>query len=131
PAGGKPGRTGAYARRRDAVVELKGNADALLRRRDRDASSGDRAGAGARSLREERSGDRRRPRRLPHPDAMGCDALRGLLDIHAVAAAGGRFSPRKRGQSRRRRRLDPEPLQGADRLAKKIATTRVWRLSAG
>src|ERR1700682_3708777 len=40
-----PGR-----RRRDAAVDPAGNADALLRRRDRHASGGDRARSGARSL---------------------------------------------------------------------------------
>jgi len=52
---------GAGARGRDAVVDLAGNADALLRRRDRHAPGGDCARSGARSLREERSRDRRRP----------------------------------------------------------------------
>ena len=74
PAGGEPGRAGAGAGRRDAAVDAARNADALLWRRDRHASGRDRARSGARSLREERAGHRRRPRRLPDADAMGCDA---------------------------------------------------------
>ena len=34
-------------------------------------------------------GDWRRPRRLPHPDAMGCDDPCRLFDGDAMAAAGG------------------------------------------
>ena len=79
-AGGEPGRAGAGARRRDAAADAARHADALLRRRDRHASGRDRARPGARSLREERARDRRRPRRLPHADAMGCDGSRRLLD---------------------------------------------------
>ena len=40
-------------------------------------------GRGARSVREERAGHRGRPRRLPHADAMGRDALRRVLDARA------------------------------------------------
>ena len=72
-AGGEPGRTGAGPRRRDAAVDPARHADALLRRRDRHASGDDRARPGARSLREERARDRRRPRRQPDPDAVGRD----------------------------------------------------------
>ena len=73
-AGREPRRAGAGARRRDAAADAARNADALLRRRDRHAPGRDRARSGARSLREERARYRRRPRRLPHADAMGCDA---------------------------------------------------------
>ena len=87
-AGGEPDRAGAGAGRRDAVADAAGHADALLWRRDRHAPGHDCAGTGARSLREERAGHRRRPRRLPHPDAMGCGGPCGLFDGEAVAAAG-------------------------------------------
>ena len=42
-----------------------------------------------------------------------------LFDGQAVAAAGGRLRPRKRRQSRCRRALDPQPLQGADRACER------------
>ena len=48
----------------------------------------DPPGTGAGSLREERAGHRRRPRRLPHADAMGRDRMRGIFERQAVAAAG-------------------------------------------
>ena len=88
-AGGEPGRAGAGAGRRDAVADAAGHADTLLWRRDRHAPGRDRAGTSARSLREERAGHRRRPRRLPHADAMGCLGNMRLFDRKAVAAAGG------------------------------------------
>ena len=77
-AGREPRRDGAGAGRRDAAADPAGNADALLRRRDRHASGRDRTRSGARSLREERAGHRRRPRRLPHADAMGRDGGAGF-----------------------------------------------------
>ena len=83
---------GAGAGRRDAAADAARHADAVLRRRDRHASGGDRARPGARSVREERAGDRRRPRRLPHADAMGRDAACRLLHRRTLAAAGGRLS---------------------------------------
>ena len=94
-ARGKPGRTGPGARRRDAAVDAAGNADALLRRRNRHAAGRDCARSGARPLREERSWYRRRTRRLPYADAMGCNEVRGLLDVDALAAVVGRFTPMK------------------------------------
>src|SRR5258707_10757873 len=61
---------------------------------------------------------------------MERDALRRLLDIAAVAAGSGRFCPRKRGQSRSGLPINPQPLQGADRVKKETAATSVRRLCA-
>ncbi len=77
------------------LLTLAGNADAVLRRRDRHAPGADLARAGARSLREERSWHWRRPRRLPHADAMGCDAVCGVFQRGALVAAR-RATPRRR-----------------------------------
>ena len=65
-----PHRPRAGARCRHAAAHAAGHADALLRRRDRHAAGADCARGRSRSLREERAGHWRRPRRLPHPDAM-------------------------------------------------------------
>ena len=70
PAGRRQGRSGTGAGRRDAVADTARDADAVLRRRNRHASGRDCAGSGARSVREERAGNRRRPGWLPDADAV-------------------------------------------------------------
>ena len=63
----------------------------------------DRARPGAGSVREERAGHRRRPRRLPHADAMGRDrANAGFTTAHAVAAAAAMISSAKTSSISRR-----------------------------
>ena len=71
-ARGEPGRAGAGARRRDAAADLRGTPTLYYGDEIGMHQVADRARPGARSLREERAGHRRRPRRLSHADAMGC-----------------------------------------------------------
>ena len=91
----------------------------------------DRARSGARSLREERAGHRRRPRRLPHADAMGCDGA------HAGFSTATPWLPLADDHARENvvnldadTRLDPQPVQGADSAAQGNAATGDGRLPA-
>jgi alpha-glucosidase len=83
-----------------------------------------------RSLREERSGDRRRPGRLPDSHAVGRLALCRLLECEALASARRRFSTPKRRQSHSRRELHSLALPCPDRFAEKPSCAGVWRICA-
>jgi alpha-glucosidase len=110
---GKPGGR-AQARCRDAVIDLAGTPTLYY---------GDEIGMHqvaiapeqVRDPREERAGDRRRPRGAAHTDAW--DATVRGFSTSSRAAAGGRCCPRKRGQSNADA-LDPE-LKALDRFALK------------
>ena len=75
-----------------------------------------RTRSGAGSFREERAGDRRRPRRLPHADAMGrAEAHAGFSSGEPWLPLAG-LRPRECRQSRwPMRHSILQPLQGADR----------------
>src|SRR6185503_10505260 len=111
------GGPGAGARRGDASAHAARDADALLRRRDRDARRCDPAASRTRSVRAQRAGPRTGTRSRAHADAVEFRHAGRLHGCRAVASARCGLSRRQRGEAARRSPLDacalPKPHRAA------------------